>query len=107
MESQSHSHNYESPSIADEIEAAARQMMSRGDLLTWNYEPNDNLVTLYIPNDKDLTEYPESMFGVPTALVSLPRPVPFAANLRVNERLREAVDQVDAGELRPRSDSSR
>jgi len=63
------------------VEAFARKLMARDELVTWDYDKEGHIVVLYVPDDVDATNFPEYVAGVPTQIEHLPRPIPFATRM--------------------------
>lgn len=63
------------------VEAFARKLMARDELVTWEYDKEGHFVVLYVPYDVDATSFPEQIAGVPTQIEYLPRPIPFATHV--------------------------
>lgn len=57
------------------IDGYARHRMGRGELLTWAFDPDENVVTFWVPEDVDEDTYPSDIDGARVVTHALPRPL--------------------------------
>ncbi len=62
---------------ASAVEIYARTEMAHKRVLTWYHHEDQNKVSLYVPNDVDISVYPNEIAGVPTEIIPVPPPTPF------------------------------
>jgi len=59
------------------IDAFARERMSAGDLLTWDFDEDLDEVTFFVPPEVDESSYPLEIEGTHVVIRKIPRPVPY------------------------------
>ncbi|MEV5255925.1 hypothetical protein AB0K98_29700 [Streptomyces werraensis] len=56
------------------VRAYAERRMMKRELITWKFDEIERTVTFFIPDDVDVSTYPDSLFGYRVLLHPLPRP---------------------------------
>ncbi|MGW4652053.1 hypothetical protein [Kitasatospora sp. NPDC004289] len=59
----------------EQIDAFARERMSTGDLLTWDFDEDSDEVTFFVPPDTDESSYPAEIEGTRVIIRRIPRPL--------------------------------